>query len=77
MFVVTGFEKAKDNEKYLSIPYLTFYHWGMDKRQQPEVVKKIKLNNKSFKSRYYYPEIISKNGKDIYFCTVNNKIEEK
>ena len=75
VFIVTGFKKAKENEKYISIPYLYIYKWEMGKGEEPKEIKKVKMNNESFESRYYYPQVISKNGKYVYYCTVNNKIE--
>jgi len=55
VFIVTGFKKAKENEKYISIPYLYIYKWEMGKGEEPKEIKKVKMNNESFESRYYYP----------------------
>jgi len=52
---VTGFEKGKENQNYISIPYLFIYKWEIGKGEPPKEIWKVKMNDKGFESRFFYP----------------------
>jgi len=76
VFIVTGFEKGNKNENYISVPYLFIYKLEKANGEQPKEIKRVIMNNNTCECRFYHPEIISKNGKDVYYCIVNNKTNE-
>jgi len=55
VFIITGFEKGKENKNYISIPYLFIYKMEIAKREQPKQIMKVKMNDINFESRFYYP----------------------